>query len=86
MEDGIQAPDLANKCIHCFWDGTALQHMQQTELGIFALCPESHINFSVYIFKNHVFVFTCPVPIQYHRAHPNFALGVFVAPFPDAKI
>ena len=52
----------------------------QTELGICALCPENHINFSVYIFKNHVFILTHPVPIQHHRTHPNFALGVFVAP------
>lgn len=86
VEDGIQAPDLASKCIHCFWDGTALQHIWQTELGICALCPENHINFSVYIFKNHVFILTHPVPIQHHRTHPNFALGVFVAPVPNGKI
>jgi len=75
VEDGIQAPDLASKCIHCFWDGTALQHIWQTELGICALCPASHINFSVYIFKNHVFILTRPVPIPHRRTHPNFALG-----------
>ena len=86
VEDGFQVPDLASKCIHCIWDGTALQHIHQTEPGIFALCPESHINFSVYIFKKHVFMLTCPVPIQHHRAHPNFALSVFVAPFPNGKI
>lgn len=86
VEDGFQVPDLASKCIHCIWDGTALQHIHQTEPGIFALCPESHINFSVYIFKSHVFMLTCPVPIQHHRAHPNFALSVFVAPFPNGKI